>query len=135
MGEIKALKDEVSSLKEQLEQLQDQLKDKDGLLQKYTKKRRALCKVYIECLAELTVRQAKGRRLDASLHQEPPQPETSWIREVEVEKENQALKEQVNLLKFGLRRLEDEHTIKNQLIMSETKKIDLEPTPTSTAWP
>ena len=120
MGEIKALKDGNSSLKEQVEQLQDQLKD--GLIKKETKKRRARCKAYIACLVELTVYQGTWKRLEASLHQEPPQPETSWSREVEVEKENQALKEQVDLLKVGQRRLKDELTNKNQLIMSETKK-------------
>ena len=39
--------------------------------------------------SELTECQAKCGRLEASLHLEPPQPETSWSREVEVEKENQ----------------------------------------------
>ena len=50
----------------------------------------------------LTVCQATCKSLEASLHQEPPQPETSWSREEKVEKENQALKEQVNLLKAAL---------------------------------
>ena len=52
--------------------------------------------------------EAKSKSPSASLHQDPPQPETSWSREVELEKENPALKEQVNLLKVGQRRLEDE---------------------------
>ncbi|CAB1416586.1 unnamed protein product [Pleuronectes platessa] len=65
---------------------------------------------------------ATCKSLEASLHKEPPQPETSWSREEKVEKENQALKEPVNRLKVAQRRLEDELTNKNHLIFSETKK-------------
>ncbi|CAB1452142.1 unnamed protein product [Pleuronectes platessa] len=86
---------ENQTLKEKVGQLQDQLKDKDSLLQKETKKRRVCCKAYIDYLVELTEFQAK--------------------RQVEVEKENQALKERVYLLKVRQRRLEDELTYKIQL--------------------
>ncbi|CAB1445616.1 unnamed protein product [Pleuronectes platessa] len=120
--QIEALKDGNSSLKEQVEQLRDQLRDKDGLIKNLTKKRHARFTTYMDCLVDLTECQAKCTSPEASLHQEPPQPETSWNREVEVEKEHQALKEQVNLLKVVQRRLVDELVNQNQLIMSVTKK-------------
>ncbi|CAB1436261.1 unnamed protein product [Pleuronectes platessa] len=122
VGEIKALKDGTSSLKEQVEQLQEKLREKDGLIQKETRKKRQSFKGFADCLFELTECQAKCGRLEASLHQEPYQPETSWSREVEVEKENQVRKEEVNLLKVGQRRLEDELINKNHLIMSANEE-------------
>ncbi|CAB1460317.1 unnamed protein product [Pleuronectes platessa] len=122
LGEIKALNDGTSYLKEQVEQLHEELREKDGLLKKETSKKRKSFKGFEDCLFELSECQAKCVRLEASLHQEPPQPEMSCSREVEVEKENQLLKEEVDLLKVGQRRLEDELMNKNQLIVSANEE-------------
>ncbi|XP_069367400.1 golgin subfamily A member 5-like [Paralichthys olivaceus] len=119
-SQIKALTDGSTSLNKEVEELKDKLKEKDGLLKKETKKRRARTEAYILCLSELTECQAKCKSLEAALHQEPSQPETSWSREVD--EETKALKEEVQLLKVGQRKLEDDLTHKNGLIMSEKKK-------------
>ncbi|CAB1437170.1 unnamed protein product [Pleuronectes platessa] len=50
LGEITAVKDVNLSLKEQVEALQEQLREKDGLVKKETRKRRARCKAYTNCL-------------------------------------------------------------------------------------
>ncbi|CAB1450817.1 unnamed protein product [Pleuronectes platessa] len=118
ISQIKALKEEKSSLQEQVEQLQEQVKVGEVLLQKEKKKRRRRSRDYIYCMEELTVCQAKCETLEASLHQEPAQPETSRSREVEVYQENQALKVEVKLLKTGQRNLEDELKKKDELLQA-----------------
>ncbi|CAB1416406.1 unnamed protein product [Pleuronectes platessa] len=77
------------SLKEKVEQLENQLKEKDGVIKKEVKKWRARLRAYLDCLAELTDCQAKAKIMEASLHQEPPQPDTSCSSEVEVEKKKE----------------------------------------------
>ncbi|CAB1450563.1 unnamed protein product [Pleuronectes platessa] len=62
---------EIQALKEKVEQLENQLKDKDDVITKEVKKRRARLRAYLDCLAELTDCQAKANILEASLHQEP----------------------------------------------------------------
>ncbi|CAB1445062.1 unnamed protein product [Pleuronectes platessa] len=118
ISQIKALKEDNSSLKEQVEQLQEQVKVGEVLLQKEKKKRRRRFRAYIYIREDLTVCQAKCETLEASLHQEPAQPETSRSREVEVVQENQALKEEVDLLKTGQRILEDELKKKDKLLQT-----------------
>nr|XP_019952092.1 PREDICTED: tropomyosin-like [Paralichthys olivaceus] len=121
-GEIMALKEGKTSLQEQVEQLQEQLKVSDDLLRKKSKKLRARLRAYIDCLAQLTEYQVECEDPEASVHQEPAQPETSWSRELGVDEENEALKEQVNVLKTGQRRLEDELKKKDELIVTTTKR-------------
>ncbi|CAB1419870.1 unnamed protein product [Pleuronectes platessa] len=97
---------EIQTLKEKVEQLENQLKDKDDVITKEVKKRRARLRAYLDCLAELTDCQAKAQIMEASLHQEPPQADTSCSSEVELEKEKekeiQALNEQVEQLHHQL---------------------------------
>ncbi|CAB1452341.1 unnamed protein product [Pleuronectes platessa] len=59
---------EIQALTEKVEQLENQLKDKDVVITKEVKKRRARLRAYVDCLAELTDCQAKAKILEASLH-------------------------------------------------------------------
>ncbi|CAB1436405.1 unnamed protein product [Pleuronectes platessa] len=59
---------EIQALTEKVVQLENHLKDKDVVITKEVKKRRARLRAYVDCLAELTDCQAKAKILEASLH-------------------------------------------------------------------
>ncbi|CAB1428769.1 unnamed protein product [Pleuronectes platessa] len=111
ISQIEALKEGNSALKDLVEQLQEQVKVGEGLLQKEKKKRRCRFREYIYCSEDLTVCQAKCETLEAILHQKQAHSETSRSREVEVDQENQALKEEVNLSSRKVEAVEKENKI------------------------